>query len=633
MKTVHIDFETRSRIALDETNVSVYAGDESTELLCMAYAYDDGPIRIWLPGDPFPFKKGISQRFMAWNAEFELEVWNAVCTRLYDWPEIGPDNIYCVLAISAYYGYSRKLDTAAATFGMKKWKKGHEAMMTCTKPKRAKKFGNRYVGGEFVPFEGVLKRMVLKYCRHDVKIEREIFDKLGDVPDQVRRQWLSHYEIAQTGIPVDIEFVRSANGLYQAEAAMATERLSKITDGRVTTADQRERIINELESEGIVLPEWEANGIYKPNLQEDTVAANLDKHELLRIRYTCKNASPRKYASILNHLSPDGVCRNQYLFYGAGTGRSSATGVQFQNFFKRRKKADRMVIDAIRAGDRTTLAALYNGEVIHALSEYVRSSIMPFPGEKLVVADLSQVEARITFWLAGEDADFNGIYEQMAAEVYKIPVESIGKESNERQLGKAIILGCGFKMGAQKFKAQAAKWGVIITDEFAQFCVDAFRRKYTKIVALWDQLARAMRMTYERELERVRVGRLAFGYEDPSTVTVELPSGRKLYYRDVQPYDSRVLQYTSHKGVKMLTPSILIENPVQAIAADIFFAGALTIQEDGHKIVLHTHDEVGISVPLSTHKSDIEKAMSQSPPWASDLSVAVEAKERSRYYE
>ena len=67
-----LDFETRSRCDLKAKGVYNYAQDMSTEVLCMSYAFDDGEVVTWLPGQPLPREvtehKGL---IYAHNAAFE----------------------------------------------------------------------------------------------------------------------------------------------------------------------------------------------------------------------------------------------------------------------------------------------------------------------------------------------------------------------------------------------------------------------------------------------------------------------------------------------------------------------------------------------------------------------------------
>jgi len=49
---LHRDYETRGVLQLQEVGPWKYAADDRTEVLCCAYAIDDEPVRLWLPGHP-----------------------------------------------------------------------------------------------------------------------------------------------------------------------------------------------------------------------------------------------------------------------------------------------------------------------------------------------------------------------------------------------------------------------------------------------------------------------------------------------------------------------------------------------------------------------------------------------------
>ena len=51
---LHRDYETRSRAILKNVGTHRYAADPSTEIQCVAFAVDDGPVQLWLPGNPLP---------------------------------------------------------------------------------------------------------------------------------------------------------------------------------------------------------------------------------------------------------------------------------------------------------------------------------------------------------------------------------------------------------------------------------------------------------------------------------------------------------------------------------------------------------------------------------------------------
>ena len=46
---LHRDFKSRSRLDLRKVGAHKYAAHPSTEVICCAYAVDDGPTKIWIP--------------------------------------------------------------------------------------------------------------------------------------------------------------------------------------------------------------------------------------------------------------------------------------------------------------------------------------------------------------------------------------------------------------------------------------------------------------------------------------------------------------------------------------------------------------------------------------------------------
>ena len=72
---VSIDFETRSRVDLPTYGLDKYAKDRSTEVLCMAYSIDGGPVQLYTPQFAIPqFLFDPNTRFTAWNAAFEYNI-------------------------------------------------------------------------------------------------------------------------------------------------------------------------------------------------------------------------------------------------------------------------------------------------------------------------------------------------------------------------------------------------------------------------------------------------------------------------------------------------------------------------------------------------------------------------------
>ena len=51
---IWVDFETRSECDLKTAGVYNYARHNTTEVLCMSYAIDDGEVKTWRPGELLP---------------------------------------------------------------------------------------------------------------------------------------------------------------------------------------------------------------------------------------------------------------------------------------------------------------------------------------------------------------------------------------------------------------------------------------------------------------------------------------------------------------------------------------------------------------------------------------------------
>lgn len=73
---IWLDFETRSECDLKTAGVYNYARHPSTQVLCMSYAIDDGPVQTWRPGQLLPV---LTTQIRAHNAAFErLIFWHVL---------------------------------------------------------------------------------------------------------------------------------------------------------------------------------------------------------------------------------------------------------------------------------------------------------------------------------------------------------------------------------------------------------------------------------------------------------------------------------------------------------------------------------------------------------------------------
>ena len=90
---LHRDYETRGQLLLKRVGTHRYAADSSTEVLCCAFAVDDEPVQLWIPGDPVPPEFIEAAADPSWivcahNDAFESAIEHHIMVPRHGWPEI-----------------------------------------------------------------------------------------------------------------------------------------------------------------------------------------------------------------------------------------------------------------------------------------------------------------------------------------------------------------------------------------------------------------------------------------------------------------------------------------------------------------------------------------------------------------
>jgi DNA polymerase I-like protein with 3'-5' exonuclease and polymerase domains len=198
----------------------------------------------------------------------------------------------------------------------------------------------------------------------------------------------------------------------------------------------------------------------------------------------------------------------------------------------------------------------------------LKRAIMAPAGYVLVDADSSQIEARTLAWLAEQndlvDAFENGedVYKIMASSIYAKDQKDITKA--ERFLGKTTILGCGYGMGADKFKAQLKISGVDTELDECKRIIEVYRDTYEWVPALWRQANRALEaMMSDLTAPLGRTGALVV----EGKKGIRLPNGLYLKYPNLRAWTKdgkSELVYDTKKGKTVIPNKIyggkLIEN-------------------------------------------------------------------------
>lgn len=324
---------------------------------------------------------------------------------------------------------------------------------------------------------------------------------------------------------------------------------------------------------------------------------------------------------------PDGRMPYGLKYFGAHTGRwSGDTGLNLQNLPR-----DPLCFDG------EWRKTPYIEGTRYPVTVDARGCIYPAPGKKFIIADLAQIEARVTLWFAEDWAqlkligDGMDVYEAHARatmgysrpEVLKDWVKTPGlsfADANLRQIAKIRVLGLGFGMGWERFVEFAKlQTGLILTPTKAKEIVREFRTANPGIVRLWNKLQLAME-------------RHAGSPHRDQPFTVELPSWRGLEYYDVN--TSTGLRARDEMGgmLNYYFGGKLTENLVQATARDILVEAILRIEAAGHSVVAHVHDEVVLEVDPHVTCQEIGQLMTVTPEWAEGLPIGSSTDEAERYF-
>lgn len=263
----------------------------------------------------------------------------------------------------------------------------------------------------------------------------------------------------------------------------------------------------------------------------------------------------------------------------------------------------------------------------------LKKSICAPDGYMMIDCDSSQIEARTVAWLAGQDdlveAFDKGedVYKIMASAIYGKSETEISKE--ERFVGKTTILGAGYGMGSQKFRAQLKTFGAEISEEEARRIIQIYRETYPSIVGLWRQAQKCIEAIVDNKASTFgAVDAVKF---DPIEGGFLLPSGLWQRYDGLQRvYDAEgkvQYQYKTRKGAVKIYGGKVVENLCQAVARCVIAEQMLLIGKR-YKVVLTVHDAVACLAPkeeVLEAQQYVEECMKTRPAWAQTLPLSCES--------
>ena len=639
MRHLNIDIETYSPNDIS-FGVYKYSESEEFEILLFSYAYDFGEVHVvdLVSGEKIPDDVVLDLRSdevikHAYNAQFEITCLNRAGYQTF------VEQWRCTMIHGAYLGYPMGLAKLGKALGLTqdkmKDKAGAALIRYFSVPcKPTKKNGGRTRN---LPKHAPDKwAAYISYNKQDVVTEMECYRRLSafPVPEDVEKQWQIDIRMNATGVGIDRQLVEGALTIDEENKKALLEEAYALTG--LDNPNSRNQLLDWLNSN---------TNLELEKLTKDSVAAAMtDADDLakkvLTIRKKLAKSSVSKYEMMANATGQDGRLRGTLQFYGANrTGRWAGRLLQVQNLPRNYIVNLDIARDLVRASNRVGLGLLF-GDVSDTLSQLIRTAIIAKDGYTLCVADFSAIEARVIAWLSGETwrqkvfAEGGDIYCASASSMFGVPVVKHGVNGHLRQKGKVAELALGYQGGVNALKAMGAL-DMGLTEEELPNIVELWRQASPKIKELWYTVEKAAVYTVTTGNPMTIDHGITFRLEvDPfygyRYMTIELPSGRKLFYPDphikLNNFDKEAVHFKTQLNNAWVTESTyggkLVENITQAVARDCLALTLARLSGNGLPAIMHIHDEAVIEVPkdeADEYLDIVEKTFALPIPWADGL--------------
>ena len=648
MRHLSIDIETYSSVPIAKAGLYKYAQSPDFEILLFAWSWDFGPVQICdlttenqLPESVLKALPDPEIQKHAYNAAFEwycLSRYLGAMLPISQWRDTMLHALYC--------GYPASLDAAGKALGLsedkRKLQTGKALIRTfCVPCKPTARNGGRT---RVLPGHEPEKWELFKqYNQQDVVTEMEIERRLSfwPVPDEIQRQWEQDITINERGVGLDTQLVEGALECSEITTARLTKEAVSLSglDNPNSVSQLTSWLESETGFEIDSLTKSAVSGLLNRNLESENV------RRMLEIRQELGKTSVKKYAAMETAVCEDNRVRGLLQFYGANrTGRWAGRIIQPQNLPRTRLhgaelSAARSWVKK-REVDKIDLLA---GPVPDILSQLIRTALVPAPGKRFIDADFSAIEARVIAWLAGEEwvldvfRTHGKIYEACASQMFGVPIEKIKKGNPEyelRQKGKVATLALGYQ-GSTGALINMGALEMGIPEEELPDIVQRWRASNKRIQDLWYSMENAAVDTVKTGRTNAVRGLLLRieGNRERYFLTIQLPSGRKLFYAQPKLGQNRFgresLQYLGMNQTTKKWEAIetyggkLVENCVQAVARDCLAENIGKLEASGCPVVFHVHDEViiekEISGPVEKELERVCEIMSQPIPWAPGL--------------
>lgn len=656
-----VDFQTRSLVDLAQVGGHNYAAHPATEVLCAVALLPSRRWLEWRHGDTEP--EGL---FAAVRAGYEVAVHDEGGFARYIWSRLGwPEP-------SAWIETQHLVRAAGLPAGL--YDLSERLLKREVDPVR------RTVVADLSRIDrrtGTLPRInaamledAVSHCRSRLRAVSDLLElRLIDVlesEDGEKDVRAADRTIATRGFAFDMELARGVIELSDDFSSHARD--ASPVDAAVLNSERRLR--SWLEKSGYPVGDVERGTLMalvnRPGLPGDVAAA-------IRARLATSRTAAKKLRSALMSASSDDRIRDTLVYHGAHTGRWSGRRFQPHNLQKGVVLGDQFE-SAVQAALQRDLTAIQritdkvSVPVEDVLATLVRPCIRAPDHRMLVAADFSQIEARGVLWAAGDDVGLEVFREYDSGrgpDPYRVIVARLmavrpeDATAEQRNLGKALVLGCGFGMGAERFEQHASDMGVrwSSVDVSPDECVEAWRDSHDLVAGAWSgrmvegHCCRSGGLW--KACEQAALDAMRFGIESDvgkchwamsgKNLICRLPNNRRFCFCDAREEAVETPWGESSPALTYVHPAMgrvstfggqLVENIVQAMCRDLLADVLVRAENEGLPVVLHVHDEILCEVPseaADTAERKLKQIMTTPPDWAKNLPLAVECQIIQRY--
>jgi DNA polymerase len=631
---IFLDLETYSDVKLSDVGADAYAEHPSTRILLLSYAFNDEPTELWDHSNDEPFPLHLitaieqGETVVAHNIGFEAAVFEHQVGVKFQ-----PNQIIDTMGLANSICYPAGLEALAKALSIPERKQtdGKKLIQLFCQPNRG-----RITRPEDAPD---LWARFCAYAVQDTVLLRKVFHKMPKHNlDIYREEAPADFRMNRLGVAVDVDMCAKMLDAIDTRLNAVNLRIAELTDGEITTVNQRNRFLTHLERLGI------------PDLQKATVAAYLERddltpveRELLQLRAEAGGAATKKYKAFLLRTNGDNRLRGFMKLYGASrTGRWASSGVQLHNLMRPTlsKNVIPVKLDQIQ---NEGIEALATDEIMEVAASCIRSMLVAPAGRSLIVSDLSQIEARVLPWLAGDDDTLEvfqagrDIYVDTASRMYDIPYGAV--TDDQRFVGKTAVLALGFGQWVNGFIGFCKNYGVDMAEDDAYHIVTSWRNTHPEIVTYWKATENVVKKAIRCKGE----GRTFFLREkvtvthDGNDLLIKLPSGRVLCYRgmfidrtgDLRFYDPNDVLVSTYGGR-------IVENMTQGLARDVLAYNIVNgvEQEESLDMLFSVHDEAICEADEDDEEEALaclDSILSNRPSWAPDLPLEAKGYIAKRY--